>query len=200
MLTTAKILRFEKPKGTAMAGKHRVSLPSQEVLKQMLDYDPKSGLLWWKHRTPEMFASTAGRSQLHSCAQFNSKWGGKLAIDKEWNGYLVGRLNYLNVQAHRVIWKWMTGEDADVVDHIDGNGCNNAFVNLRNVTEGENHRNRKLRGDNKYGVHGVRFDRKSKKWVAIIQITCPTLEEAVAARKAAEAVLGYHENHGRKAA
>lgn len=176
-------------------------LPPQETLKAMLDYNPETGELFWKARTPDMFVDRGGWSVEHSCAHWNARWEGKPALKKMWNGYRVGRVDYKQVGAHRAIWKLVTGEEPDVIDHINGIRDDNRFENLRNVTFAENRKNVRMTSRNTSGALGIRQDKKSGKWVAVIQVgTFLTKDEAVAARKAAEIALGYHPNHGRQAA
>ena len=45
--------------------------------------------------------------------------------------------------AHRLIWVWMTGEDPGdmVIDHINQDGLDNRWENLRKVTKSQNNAN-----------------------------------------------------------
>lgn len=58
--------------------------------------------------------------------------------------------------AHRVAWLWMTGEwpDGDI-DHIDGDGHNNRWSNLRCVSRSVNALNGGAYRTNALGVRGV---------------------------------------------
>lgn len=176
----------------------RNPLPSKEYLDKVLDYRPDTGELFWKARTPDMFpVTTPTRSQAHSCAQWNSRWAGKPAMTKTNDGYAYGTLDYEYVSAHRVIWKMMTGIDPDIIDHINGVRNDNRFENLRDVDETANHRNRRISKNSTSGALGVSFTKRIQKWTAYITLgSFDTKEEAVAARKAAEKFLGFHENHG----
>jgi len=120
-------------------------------------------------------------------------------------GYLKGTIDGVYYLAHRVIWKIVTGEDPDEIDHIDGDRLNNALVNLRNVSRSENAKNLPMQTSNTSGIVGVY--QKGKSWAAHIGAggttlhlgTFETRREAIAARKAADVAYGYHANHGREA-
>lgn len=48
-----------------------------------------------------------------------------------------------NMYAHRVAWKWVTGQEPpSMIDHIDRNPANNRFWNLRPADRFINRRNR----------------------------------------------------------
>lgn len=166
--------------------KHR-PLPSQEILKQLLAYDAETGALTWRKRTS------------------SRNYAGKEAGAAHGEGYRIVMVNGVSYLAHRIIWKLVTGEDPLEIDHIDGNRSNNRISNLRTVTSAENSKNMKRAEDNSSGVTGVYFTKRLGKYIAEITangkyrylgLFC-TLEEATAARKAAELELNFHKNHGR---
>jgi hypothetical protein len=59
-------------------------------------------------------------------------------------------------KAHRVAWLLMIGEwPAMGIDHIDGDGTNNRWSNLRLATQSQNLMNRKMQDNNTSGFKGV---------------------------------------------
>jgi hypothetical protein len=147
------------------------NLPSPEILRKILRYDPEAGKLFWRQRPVEMFNDTAGRSRDHACAQWNAKLSGKEAlISVDGYGYKFGRIFGSNYRAHRVIFAIITGAwPDDEVDHIDGNRCNNRRENLRSASRMQNSYNRKTRLENVCGLKGVRSASGSRRWTARIQ-------------------------------
>ena len=60
--------------------------------------------------------------------------------------------NYL---AHRIIWKWVTGDDPpQQIDHINHNPQDNRWANLRLASSQQNATNRRGYGKYKKGVIG----------------------------------------------
>lgn len=121
-------------------------LPSPEELRQLLRYDPETGKLFWRERTPEMFTDGA-KSAKHSCRVWNSKYAGTEAFTcADAYGYRIGRLGGLGLKSHRVIYCMIFGHwpDGDV-DHINGNRSDNRISNLRNATRAQNLANRHVR-------------------------------------------------------
>jgi hypothetical protein len=123
-------------------------------------------------------------------------------------GYRTGNiLGGPTVRAHRVAFVYMYGYEPAQVDHINGDRSDNRLCNLREVTCSDNRRNSARPCNNTSGVIGV-SRAPSGNWIAYIKVggvmhnlgTHPTLEDAASARKAAEASLGFHPNHGREAA
>ena len=133
---------------------------------------------------------------------FNARHAGKEAFTSLKDGYRRGLLLKQGVYAHRVIWKMMTGDDPDEIDHIDGNPLNNALNNLR-TGAGINQKNSRIRVDNTSGQVGV--VRRGNRWIAQIGVNgttehigiYDTKEEAISARKGREVEYGFHLNHGR---
>lgn len=180
-------------------------LPSQEVLRQLLDYDPETGVLRWKERGSEWFH--AGHHSAETQAkQWNAKYAGTEAFTAlSSDGYRKGSILDAIYRAHRVIWKMMTDEEPDQIDHIDGDRQNNRWGNLRATDNAGNMKNAQLYATNTSGKVGVGWYKAKRKWRAQIVVGGKarhlgfhnTFEEAVAARKSAEREYGFHENHGR---
>lgn len=163
-----------------------------------LSYDAKTGVLTWLARPPSMFKTA------RDCKAWNTLYAGKPALTaKHGAGYLHGSLCGVPVLAHRVAWVVAHGEWPDKIDHINGVRSDNRLRNLRSVTGKENSKNCRRHSRNKSGITGV-FLRADGRWMANIAVDCRTvylglyltIEEAAAARQAAQRVLGFHKNHG----
>lgn len=177
-------------------------LPSQEVLRQLLDYDPETGAFTWKPRGPEWFYDGAKQKARDFAARWNSAYAGKPALSALSDGYRCGTLLGVGVSAHRIAWVWWHGKEADSIDHINGNTSDNRITNLRSVTKAENARNHKRRKDNASGFVGIHKG-KWGRWIVQVQgkhhACFPCLGQAIKARKEAERRHGFHANHGRAA-
>lgn len=169
---------------------------SQAELCQLLEYE--EGRLVWRPRSRELFAD------LRSYRTWNARFAGKEAFTAHHSeGYRVGRIQGRTYFAHRVIWTMHCGEPDGEIDHINGDRADNRLANLRLVSRDENRRNVKRQANNKSGAVGVYA--RGEKWAASIQCdkrihslgTFDTFEQALAARRKAEAELGFHPNHGR---
>jgi hypothetical protein len=121
------------------------------------------------------------------------------------NNYKTFTLKNFKIGVHRVIWAIVTGEWPINVDHIDGDGLNNKWSNLRNVTKSQNGKNRRGQKNKKSGLpNGVWFCNKNKKYAAEINSNkkkyflgyFSDLDDAVIARKNADAKFGFTERHG----
>ncbi len=175
-------------------------LPGQEVLAQLLDYDPVTGSLAWKPRPSSMFRD--GRfGQDGNAQRWNSKWAGQQALSaKNSNGYGHGQLFGRDVSAHRVIFKLLHNLEPDEVDHINGDRIDNRAVNLRASSRAQNAKNcaRSIRNTN--GFVGIQFDIRRGHYTARVGSKyCGhfrTLDEAVAARRQKLSAFGYSDRHG----
>lgn len=183
-----------------------MKMPSQEFLRQILDYDPETGKLFWKERDVSLFPAVTPSRSRSLCALWNERYANNEALGSvNKQGYKAGRILNQTVTAHRVIWKLVTGKDPDQVDHINGLRSDNRLSNLRNVDRLTNQRNAGMRRDNMSGATGVGWVKASGKWQARITVfdrrihlgRFNTFNDAVSARKAAEREHGFHENHGR---
>jgi hypothetical protein len=172
------------------------------LLHELLTYCPETGVLLWKQRDISHFKAE------RDWRAWNNKHVGKVAGSINDQGYLVVMVKRESYRAHRIVVAMQTGAwPSGEVDHIDGNPRNNRWGNLRIVSGVENRKNQKRPVTNQSGALGVDWHKRAGKWRAQIGIAGTSyhlglfnkFEDALAARKAAEAKYGFHENHGRAA-
>ena len=156
----------------------------QSDLMRVFGYEPKTGEFLYRNKS---YSGDANQVAGYSHCE----------------GYLsvaIGRKEYL---VHRIIWLMQTGSWPDEVDHINHNRQDNRWVNLRSVFPQDQQKNMRLRRNNRSGVQGVRV-LPSGKFCAYIMVnrvqlalgSYDLLDDAIAARKAAEKQHGFHVNHG----
>jgi len=78
-----------------------------------------------------------------------------------------GAKNSKFVSLHRLI---MNALDGDIVDHVNGDTCDNRKCNLRLCSRKENTRNMKRKCNNTSGYKGVHWAKKQRKWSAHIRV------------------------------
>ena len=161
-------------------------MPTIEYLREILNYDPETGVISWK------------------VDRVNCKKGGAVSTRKR-NGYLTIRLKRKNLRVHRVAFLLMTGAwPKFFIDHINGDGTDNRFCNLREATVAQNSQNSKFRKTNTSGFKGVSWHKKGRKWRADICAnrklyhlgTFDNIEDAINAyRQASEKLHGEFASH-----
>lgn len=164
-----------------------------EEARRLFEYNPETGELFWRvQRTPQSRmrpGSVAGTARSNGCGKH----------------YRIVEVMGIQYRAQYLIWLIVTGKLPDEqIDHIDGDGMNNAWVNLRDVTRYENRLNLRRMSSNTSGATGVFWDEPRECFVAYIYKhrkkyhlgSFTSFEEALAVRKAAEVELGFHPNHG----
>lgn len=185
----------------------RRALPDRDTLLTLLSYDPETGRLTWLPRDKRLFHNGYFTAE-QSCASWNAKNAGNQAFTACNGHHSVGAVNRQLYLAHRIIWKMVYGTEPTVIDHINGNPTDNRISNLREVTQKENSRNSARPSNNSSGVTGVGWHKQVGKWRAYITVDgtqrslglFETKDEAIHARKSAEAQFDFHDNHGRAAA
>lgn len=175
----------------------------QEILKQLLTYNQETGVFTWLPRPLDGF------KRERDCKAWNIRFAGKIAgsprVDRNGKVYryigIFGRI----YSAHRLTYLYQTGHfPLDQIDHINGNGTDNSWGNLRAVTPQENQRNQRIHSTNTSGHVGVCLRKQTKKWEAQIKVQEKTiylgrfsrLADAIAARAAANLKYNFHTNHG----
>jgi hypothetical protein len=114
-------------------------------LRRLLDYDPDTGRLAWKPRSPQRIG---GRVYTHSA--WNAEHAGKPILGMV---LLDGRY----YDPARVAWAWMHGVMPRTVTRINGDKGDIRAVNLKASTN-----NRKPRGT----YPGVTWDKRAQQWKA----------------------------------
>jgi len=133
-----------------------------------LRYEPETGKLFWKERTPDLFAETS-KDPERRCVAWNARDAGTEAMTAQRQGYCVGAVLGQSVLAHRVAWAMMTGQwPSDQVDHINGARSDNRWHNLRAATSAENARNRSSNNASTSKFLGVSWATRQNRWHAQI--------------------------------
>lgn len=133
-------------------------LPSQERLRELLDYDPESGVFTWKTRgNPNFDKPNAGRR------------AGSLPAKAKYREMYVDNRSYLE---HRIVWRYVTGEDpgADQIDHRDTKTDNNRFANLRRATHATNQQNTRKRSTASNPYKGANWNATKGRWQSYIKV------------------------------
>jgi hypothetical protein len=153
----------------------RDEMLTQERLKELLDYDPETGI--FTHRV------SRGR-----------RVAGVVTNCATTGGYIKLSICNKRYYAHRVAWIYVHGRwPSEQIDHINHVTSDNRIANLREATRSQNSANSGPRRNNKSGKKGVFFLRQTGKWRASIRkdkrriyLGCfDTVEEAHASYAAA---------------
>lgn len=116
-------------------------LPSLEYLHEALRYDPETGLLYWRERPAHHFKAGRCKTEQSAADKWNRANAGNAASSNNGSGYRRLSMAKKPYYAHRIIWKMHTGEEPEVIDHLNGNRSDNRIFNLRGCTQADNSRN-----------------------------------------------------------
>ena len=161
---------------------------NQKELKELLYYDPETGILTW---------TTSNNFKINI---------GDIAGSLNSGGYIQIKINHKLYKAHRLEWLYMTGKlPKHHIDHDNHIRNYNRWLNLFDATQKKNLKNKSKYKNNTSGVTGVRWNKERGKWKTGITVKKIKIHtgyfldkfEAVCARKSAENKYGFHENHGR---
>lgn len=116
---------------------------TQNILKEILDYNPETGLFIWKKR-------------ISKCIKI-----GKLAGFLDNRGYIRITIYKKKFSAHRLAWLYVYGKwPNNIIDHINRIKTDNRINNLRDVSDSENKENRSIPSkSNTTGFLGVSKNR-----------------------------------------
>ena len=156
-----------------------VELPPVDLLNELFDYDPLTGLLRWKKTQRNGIKLGAVAGTLHS------------------SGYVQIVINRQAYRAHRICWAIYYNEQLsldDEIDHKYGIRNDNRISELRKSNRQDQGYNQKQRSTNTSGHRGVTWDKSRQLWLSQIMVNYKTTnlgrfktkEEAIEARLNAE--------------
>lgn len=126
---------------------------TQKRLKELLDYNPKTGIFTWL------------------ISRGSIKKGNISGYVNKSTGYLIIGIDNKKNKAHRLAFLFMEGYlPENDIDHIDRNILNNKWDNLREVSHLCNMRNCNISKINKSGITGVSWRNDRKKWRSFIGV------------------------------
>lgn len=124
---------------------------TQERLKELLSYDPKTGVFVRRRANGTAKAGDIAGTQMNT---------GYVTISVDGKGQFL---------AHRLAWFYVTGEwPENHTDHVNGCKSDNRFSNIRKATAQENSSNTGPQVNNTSGVKGVYWSTIRRKWIAQI--------------------------------
>ena len=128
---------------------------NQNRLRELLNYDPATGIFTWRMQR-------RGRAKV-----------GTVAGTAHPKGYIRISIDHVDQLAHRLAWVFVHGpiDDSMVIDHINGNRCDNRIENLRVVTGMQNANNQQTRLSNgRKAMLGASYHKPSGKWISRVKI------------------------------
>jgi len=159
---------------------------TQNRLKEVLHYDPESGVFAWIKRISHRIKV------------------GDVAGTMDTKGYIVIGVDGVLYKAHRLAFLYMDGVIPIQIDHEGHKKSDNRWDKIHPSTDSDNRMNMPISKKNKSGYCGVSWDRYRGKWSAKIQVNHKTIhlgrftekKSAELARQAANKKYNFHENHG----
>ena len=125
---------------------------TQERLKELLHYDPETGIFKWLVRVPRSHI-VVGDVAGSICAR----------------GYHSIMIYGKQYRSSRLAWLYMTGTfPVNSIDHRNRCKTDDRFANLREATSSANAQNANISARNKTGFSGVSWNKNCNKWQAYI--------------------------------
>lgn len=177
----------------------------QDTLKILLTYEPKTGVFTWNERTINKITPNKRGVNVFNALHANKVAGNVFKPEKSKTSYINIKILDKTYKAHRLAFIYMEGKAPEEVDHIDHNGLNNKWLNLRASNNRDNSKNLPKQKSNTTGVIGVDWHNSAKKWQAravnkegkrVDLGRYDNFDQAVEVRKKHEMEFGYYENRG----
>lgn len=174
---------------------------SQDEIKELLSYNPRSGEFTFKPRDAKWFKGGSEAAAI----KWNARTSMKLAIRIDTGRKNNPVINLLNNKyaAGKLAFLYMTGSIPETVGRKDKDLSNTKWGNLFASTIAKDAKRHCVRKDNKTGVSGVFYYSKGT-WIADIGDKDKRIKlgyfdsflDACCARKSAEVSMGYMDSIG----
>jgi hypothetical protein len=136
----------------------RCLIATQERIKELLNYDRKTGEFTWRYR------SSARK-------EWNTRYAGQRAgwiwYSKHGPYWQIG-IDEVKYYGHQIAWLYVYGFLPGYLDHKDKDGLNNRIRNLRICSNAQNMGNTSKHVDGSSGYKGVSWHKQAQKWHARI--------------------------------
>lgn len=181
---------------------------SASLVRELFDYNSETGVITWRRHSGKARNYRAGKPAGSVTSPNRGSGCRYLKVGIRMPGAPQVRIW---ASGHQIAWAHHFGTwPALAIDHIDGNGLNNAISNLRPATRSLNARNQCLHKTNRSGIPGVVWHSTARKWQASAGRVDPqtgkrlsdylglhsTLLDAAAARKSYDLRNAYGPAHG----
>ena len=136
--------------------KNEELLPYYEKARELLDYNPKTGIFTWaiSRSSRAIKGGVAGRISNRGYRQIGISIKSKEKV----------------ISAHRLAYFICNNKlPNEAVDHINGDKLDNRIINLRSCTLQQNQFNRGCQSNSTSGFKGVSWYKRAKKWQSQIQ-------------------------------
>ena len=195
--------------------KKLVTMITQSQLMELMHYDCETGIFTWRPRGIKWFSHCEAPER--ACNSWNARFALTVA------GYITKTnarcmVKYVDIRitinkhgriykAHVLAYLYMVGRyPVGDVDHINQNGLDNSWKNLRDVSHSTNLKNSKIQKNNVSGFNGVCWYKPYEKWQVQVYSNGEkfhggyflNLDDAIEKRKKMNIEFGFYENHGTK--
>lgn len=169
-----------------------------EIVRELLHYDPDTGIFTWRERARRWFKRE--RDQIawngkHAGHRAGYVWTSQATGFKRRHLALLGKTRL----EHALAWMWMRDDPLPPqIDHENRDGTDNRWCNLRSANNAANCRNRSMRRTNRSGATGVDWYAKNGKWRARCTIEGKTHHLGLFSEmlEAKDAVAEFRSLHG----
>lgn len=100
---------------------------TQDLVRELLDYDPTAGTLTWRPRGKHRFKSEEAWNR------WTKRYANQPAFEYVSGGYRWGSILNRNMLAHRIVWMWVHGRWPKKIKFVDSDATNLKLANMHDA-------------------------------------------------------------------